>query len=110
MRCMLCEKGGSWDKYVSRVEKSLNTSVHGTVGFTPYEVVHGEVCPIEVVGVLKSGVLVGCKRDEMFEKVQRIRDKKIDDMLSRENKNKKYVEYACAVGDRVYMRIPERSR
>ena len=107
MRCMLQEKGGSWDKYVNKIEKSLNTSIHGTVGFTPYEVVCGEVCPVDVVGVLNGGVMAGYKRDEMFEQVQKVRDRKVEDMLRRENKNKKYISFH--VGDKVYVRIPERS-
>ena len=107
MRCMLQEKGGCWDKYVNKIERSLNTTIHSTVGFTPYEVVCGEVCPVDVVGVLNSGVMSGCMREEMYEQVQKVRDKKVEDMLRRENQNKKYVK--LSVGDKVYVRIPERS-
>ena len=106
IRCLLLEGGGNWDIYINKIEKSLNSTIHGTVGFTPFEVVCGEVCPVDVLGVLKGGVFDSYARDEILEKVQNVRDKKIKEMLKKENNGKKYRKFN--VGEMVYVRIPER--
>ena len=57
LRCLIYENKGSWDQYVGDIMNSLNSTVHGTVGVTPYELVYGSYSPVQLPGVLNKSKL-----------------------------------------------------
>ena len=107
LRCLLSENKGSWDNYVDQIENSLNTAMHGTVGYTPYEVVHGRIYPINLAGIVNDSRSNNSEIKVIHENIMKIRTKKSKDMLKRVNKHKRFRK--LQIGDQVYVKINEKT-
>ena len=107
LRCLLTERKGSWDRYVEEIEKSLNTALHGSVGYTPYEVVYNRIYPINLTGIVNDIISNKTEIEKMFKNIKNIRNKKSNNMLKRVNKHKKHRK--LQIGDQVYIKINEKA-
>lgn len=103
LRCLLAETKGSWDKYIGRIELSLNTTVHGSVGRTPHELVCNKVFPVDLKGIINDPEFTIEERGNIEHDVQIIRKETTKLMLKTVNKSRKYKK--VNLGDKVYVRV-----
>ena len=104
LRSMLCEHKGSWPDYVPIIMNSLNSTVHGSIGVTPFELVYNCNAPVELPGILKPENFL----DHEIVELKKIVKGKIDKCKSKKQKNNRYKrKRQFKYDDQVYVKDPK---
>ena len=105
LKCLLAEKGGSWDKHIDKIELSINTTIHGTIGYSPHEAIYNKIFPVNLIGILNDSEFENENKDIMMKDIQRNIIKVKNKVLNERNKCKKYRK--LNIGDEIYIKVHE---
>lgn len=105
LRCLLIEKKGNWDQYIDSIAVSLNTTVHGAVNVTPYEVVHNKTFPVKLPGILGGDCKFEDNVLDLYSHVDNQLESSSNKMRHKYNKSKRHREFK--IDDIVFVRVPD---
>ena len=66
LRCSLLENKGSWDHYINSIQDSLNSTIHGSTGLTPYEIINNKTACINLPGFIPNNNYIKPTNDELL--------------------------------------------
>ena len=107
LRCLLLEFKGSWDRYVSVVQNSLNSTVHSSLKYTPLEILNNQMCKLKLPGLFNNNYKMYSQHVDLYEYVKD-RNTHVNESFHRKyNSHKRNNMYS--VGDHVFVKVPQPS-
>lgn len=106
LRCLLLDKKGSWESHINYINESLNTTIHNSTGFSPFEILNNSYCKVDLPGILIQTCNVKNDKCDLFNIVYSNLEKNNYKMRNTYDKNKRDRKFK--LGDYVFVKVQDK--
>ena len=105
LRCLLLDIKGSWEKHVPVIQESVNSTVHASLGFTPYEILNNKMLDIKLPGIISCKDNIMKNANDLLNRIKLVNSKTRVVNHRKFNKNKRNRKFE--IGDFIFTKIPK---